>query len=1036
MVLVEASNGFDLLLPHRVFRPDPVTGLPTSELVAIRTQQDLIDNVTPSNPILPVTAWPLGAVLPNGEAGNHYVYVEFKQPIAVDSVLSASPSSQGFSNLVGPLQVLAVDPTNSQTVVVKGRVFVGGKSYFGTDPDNVPNLKLEQLVTYDSSLGKPVALTVNGATPGLGFPGTQAAGTFPQAEKLVRDNVLVFVVDSDGDLTTFETFPTGRQIRLEASTAVRGKNGNFLKSQVVASATVGPDTITPEVSVTPPPGSVPVTVPAFSDSDVDPETSIKIKFTEPIQPLSLGSLPNGSAASLSSSVEVKFGPPSQETKVPFTALPVSVFDLTTWELTMGFPFPGSGPALAQCGTFNTVTIDFIGQQLEDLSVNAQGFPNRNQLPASTFFETGEGPGLVNAPVAPDAIYVGRTGATPGISVIDLNGFGQGTGNPNFDFTYQTFAKGNTNFPNNPNLIQYGPNLHPPLFPGTCTVDGGSAGVFTLTRDSSLDSLLLRPPLITTVGDMMLGQALDVVFNNGKDSTGCQSGGGNFCAITGKKLLQSVYQTTNPPTLGPPSVVVAQAANDTVPGGANMVSWAPHPNPPALIFPPLCQQPFIGGQEPTSFYSADIPLNGGLGLGNLLVPGVPLGNPTAGVPPSGLLARFQNSFFQGPDRASLPNSASCKDYMIRQQVGNFLYMVDRARREIVVLNSNRFTVLDRIPVADPTDLAMSPNLDFLAVSNQTADTVSFIDIDPRSATFHQVVKTTAVGRGPRGIAWDPGNEDVMVCNEVENSVSIISAFSFEVRNVIKGHLNQPFDVTITQRQDRFGFFRNVYFGWILNRNGDLTVFESGPNGVNGWGFDDTIGVAPFTFDQPQKVAADISALNGSVWVVHQNKLNPDGTQSGLPGGAVTKINIDSAFTGVLALAGTNFATNPQFRDMGLAVDVSVGPDQLTGIPVDIAFDDQNNLAGVVNHTVPQFAVGTPVLVNGKSTVKFRQGAVPQGASSAQFMFLAVPNSSEGPGVVDVINVNAGFQRVDTDRYLVGTQSIPVPGAISVVNYFRQ
>ena len=45
----------------------------------------------------------------------------------------------------------------------------------------------------------------------------------------------------------------------------------------------------------------------------------------------------------------------------------------------------------------------------------------------TSFTTGEGPGLVNAPVAPDVIYVGRLDPQSGISVIDLNGFGQGTG---------------------------------------------------------------------------------------------------------------------------------------------------------------------------------------------------------------------------------------------------------------------------------------------------------------------------------------------------------------------------------------------------------------------------------------------------------------------------------------------------------------------------------------------------------------------------------------------------------------------------------
>src|SRR6185369_11990429 len=98
----------------------------------------------------------------------------------------------------------------------------------------------------------------------------------------------------------------------------------------------------------------------------------------------------------------------------------------------------------------------------------------------------------------------------------------------------------------------------------------------------------------------------------------------------------------------------------------------------------------------------------------------------------------------------------------------------ARREIVVLNSNRMTVIDRIPTQDPTTLAMSPNLNLLAVVNQTANLVSFIDIDPHSSTFHQVVQETSVGERPRGIAWEPGNEDILVCNENESTLSVISA----------------------------------------------------------------------------------------------------------------------------------------------------------------------------------------------------------------------------------------------------------------------
>src|SRR4026209_540526 len=98
------------------------------------------------------------------------------------------------------------------------------------------------------------------------------------------------------------------------------------------------------------------------------------------------------------------------------------------------------------------------------------------------------------------------------------------------------------------------------------------------------------------------------------------------------------------------------------------------------------------------------------------------------------------------------------------------------------------VIDRIPTQDPTSLAMSPNLNLLAIVNQTANLVSFLDIDPLSSTFHQVVQETIVGELPRGIAWDPGNEDILVANETEDTVSIISAASLTVRKVVRSQLN--------------------------------------------------------------------------------------------------------------------------------------------------------------------------------------------------------------------------------------------------------
>ena len=52
-----------------------------------------------------------------------------------------------------------------------------------------------------------------------------------------------------------------------------------------------------------------------------------------------------------------------------------------------------------------------------------------------------------------------------------------------------------------------------------------------------------------------------------------------------------------------------------------------------------------------------------------------------------------------------------------------------------------------------------------------------------------------------------------------------------------------------------------------------------------------------------------------------------------------------------------------------------------------------------------------------------------------MFLTVPNSSEGPGVIDTIDL-ATLQRFDTDPFLSGVQSIPAAGALGVMDYFRQ
>ncbi len=624
--------------------------------------------------------------------------------------------------------------------------------------------------------------------------------------------------------------------------------------------------------------------------------------------------------------------------------------------------------------------------------------------------------VTNAPVAPDTIYVGRVGSPSGISVIDLNGFGASTGDPTYDPLGP--VEGNTNFPNNPNVKLQGSLLTPQLAPGTTTLDGGSAGVFTLTKDSTLDDLLLRAPSVRTVGDMMLGRPLDLLYNAGPAPLGCTAGGGDLCLASAFMSVEVAYFGGN---VVVPAFVGGTPVNLVV-GGGNPISFSPHPNPPPLANPPTCLQPLIAGQEPTSLRTLQN------GLSNLLVPGDAFGAPLLGVPPTGLLTPEQNTFFVGPTPQSA--AAQCQTYMLRQQIGHFLYVIDPAREQIVVLNSNTMTVLARIAVASPTELAMDPNVKLLAVSQSALDQVAFIDIDPSSTAFHQVVHVTPVGDGPSGIAWDPGNEDVLVCNENDDSVSIIATQTLDVRKVVSGELDRPFAVAITQRQAGFGFNRNVYYGYILDRSGHVSLYESGPFGVNGWGFDDIVGRFDSVFENPRAIQPDPSDLRSAVWIAHKGQLDHDGHPTGAHGGAVSKLVFASGVVGALPLSALDLASPPYMRDMHFDVQVSIGGGELSGIPLDIAFDNLRNLGALPNHT-SVFSSAPNAPINGKSQVRALAATKLVNTNEPRYMFLPIRG-----GFVDVIRIDQGFTRVDTNPFHDGIQSIPAAGAAIVMDYFRQ
>lgn len=1028
MDLVQVSHGFGQVLPHKTFALGE-DGLPTPTVMSIRTMDELLDNVRVGNPVHPTPTLPETAILPNGDPGNQFLMLEFTQDLMVESVLTAAPGQIDNNSFAGTVLVEQVDPLTGTTTLIPGRAFINGFTYGTIASGSPPQLPYEQWINEDgSAVDTNEDGNVDAADLGWGYPGTETP--FQGMDQLTNARTMVFIPDADGDLATHETFPTGVTINVRVETGVKNVFGSNTARKAFGSTTVGDDLIKPEVVISLPPISSPAIVPGSGQDNVDPLTDILVSLSEPVEPWSVGDLPINPTPNISSAILVQFGPETQRVSVPFSILPVSVLDLSSYVLTMAYNFPGEGPDLAACGEFNRIDVSVASDQVRDFN------SNRNGLPATTWFLTGEGPGLVNAPVAPDAVYVARGGAEPGVSVIDLNGFGQSTGNPIFDPGFEIFQEGWSNFPNNPNVKLQGSQIRPALTVGACTVDGGSSGVFTLTRDSSLNDLLIRTPVVLKAGDMMLGHALDTNFNNAPAPFGCQSGGGNLCALDGQKTI-TVMQG-GPNTLIPnlPLILNNPILNSTV-AGENSISWAPHPNPPPLQFPPLCVSPYIGGQEPTSIFTVlpqpPAPPPNGLGLQNLLVPGNPFGDPLNGVPPDGLLTPEQNAWMQGP-HAPQQVIGACLPYMMRQQLGHFMYVVDRARNELVIFNSNSMRVIDRVSMPDPTSLAMSPNLDYLAVTNQSVDLVTFLDINPQSSTFHEVVQNTVVGNAPRGIAWEPGNEDVLVCNEGDSTVSILSAFSLETRKTLISQLNQPFDVAITGRQTNYGFVRGVYFAYILNRTGTLAMYESGPNGVNGWGYDDVIGAAPMEFKNPKSIQPDLINISSAVWVVHEGPIDPSSGSAGAAGvPALSNLKIESGIFGQLPL-NVNSLLIPQFRDLSLAVAVSLGPDVLSGVPVDVAFDNQRNYGGLANFFTYASA-GFPISLNGKSLV--RQLTQTSNTCEPQFMFVAVPNPTFGSdGVVDVVDIAGGYNRKDVNAFVPGTQSIECTNAANLMDYWRQ
>jgi len=112
--LAQVSNGFGQILPYQVFRLDE-NGNPTQTSIPILTEGDLIQNVTPLNPILPVTQYPTNAIVPSGLSGNHFMYAQFDRDIDISSVLDPSPGAQSGGGITGAITLVAYEPATNTT---------------------------------------------------------------------------------------------------------------------------------------------------------------------------------------------------------------------------------------------------------------------------------------------------------------------------------------------------------------------------------------------------------------------------------------------------------------------------------------------------------------------------------------------------------------------------------------------------------------------------------------------------------------------------------------------------------------------------------------------------------------------------------------------------------------------------------------------------------------------------------------------------------------------------------------------------------
>ncbi|MSR47861.1 MAG: YncE family protein [Planctomycetes bacterium] len=872
----------------------------------------LIDEANDDNGATPLPTLPSSVT-----TTNHWIRLEFPTTIRRSDVLENSPLTAPFSYLNGSITINDLDGAH-----LPGVAMVNGVDAFGVNRSNDANFPHDVQGGVDLNLGENVFLYVADvdrnlstfATFGFRFVSPnnsyQEISSASNHENGALDAVRVTVATIGGinyngvfSVTVGDTVDLRRPFVVRASAEVQSPLdlGNKSSAAVTSSFLVEFSEPVVPLSVGESPafnalgfgGNVPGTPRFLSGTD-----ALGNPFTVPNYPY-----PN---VALTTLVSVAVG----SIYVPFDCQPVSENNLATYRMRPLISLPANTPidVVVRSLTVNTNLFNGVASSVIDLSgngfdgqdANNDGAPD--QVDFSRTFTTGPGPGLVNIPVSPEVLYWLPSGVD-GIGALDLNGRGLTTNTPgaNLDDRFKSVMvtkawldpngceinpgglnlangialwgyPGNDPTPTDPctllPMIEFGHNRfyypfglgsrpygpianqnysgedrqwHANLDPGNPGtpipgVNEGSSGFETLCRDSNGDVVLTGRQFgsVGTIEDMVVGDFLDLVYFDQMSPT-----------KTSTQLHVTIWNSPGPHSLT---------------GRGNTICDPPTPNPPPLRY--WLGMPEVG--TVTDYINPENPAILIEGEEVFTGPRSAMGyfsiEPNSVRPDAHDVPVFPQ-IGHGPNPQSATVSVT---YSSRQQIGNFLYAADATVGVVHAINSNTMRVIASISTPDPTGLAIAPDMSKLYVSNFGFNSVSIIGANPLAPDFHQEIAQINVGNGPRAICVQPENEEILVCNYLGNTVSLISEIDLSVRKTIDALISGPYDIEASPRQIQpfspsplapttIGWACGLYFAYVSNFTGNsVIVYESGPDGPQGIGIDGVRGSLPTDDDTVNEI----------------------------------------------------------------------------------------------------------------------------------------------------------------------------------------